>query len=145
MKYNDDGTIKEVKVKSFDTLPVGAEVDYDGSVVPDGWTEVSDYDSDWISIGESKFGCYYKKEGNVVTIRGISQTNITLTGFGQTSIGTLPSEIRPSTTLRFPIYSRANSTIYGNISSTGALTLFNWDSEKTFEAGQIGFTITYLI
>lgn len=42
MKYNDDGTIKEVKVKTFDTLPVGSEVDYDGSVVPDGWTEVTD-------------------------------------------------------------------------------------------------------
>ena len=42
MKYNDDGTIKEIKVKSFDTLPVGSEVDYDGSVVPDGWTEVDD-------------------------------------------------------------------------------------------------------
>lgn len=40
MKYNDNGTIKEVKVKAFDTLPVGTEVDYDGSVVPDGWEEV---------------------------------------------------------------------------------------------------------
>ena len=40
MKYNDDGTIKEIKVKSFDTLPVGAELDYDGTTVPSGWTEI---------------------------------------------------------------------------------------------------------
>ena len=42
MKYNDNGTIKEIKVKSFDTLPVGTEVDYDGETVPSGWTEVDD-------------------------------------------------------------------------------------------------------
>lgn len=54
MKYNDNGTIKELKVKSFDTLPVGTEVDYDGSVVPDGWTEVADpntYSTDEVRIG----------------------------------------------------------------------------------------------
>lgn len=43
MKYNDNGTVKELKVKAFDTLPVGAEVDYDGTTVPDGWMEVEDY------------------------------------------------------------------------------------------------------
>ena len=41
MKYNDNGTYKDIYVKTFDTLPVGAEVDYDGSTVPDGWTEVA--------------------------------------------------------------------------------------------------------
>ena len=40
MKYNDNGTIKDIKVKAFDTLPVGAEVDYDGTTVPDGWEEI---------------------------------------------------------------------------------------------------------
>lgn len=54
MKYNDDGTIKEIKVKSFDTLPVGAEVDYDGETVPTGWTEVADpntYGTEEVRIG----------------------------------------------------------------------------------------------
>lgn len=40
MKYNDNGEYKDIYVKAFDTLPVGTEVDYDGSVVPSGWTEV---------------------------------------------------------------------------------------------------------
>lgn len=54
MKYNDNGTIKEIKVKSFDTLPVGTEVDYDGETVPSGWTEVTDpntYSTDEVRIG----------------------------------------------------------------------------------------------
>lgn len=41
MKYNDNGTYRDIYVKSFDTLPVGTEVDYDGNTVPTGWTEIS--------------------------------------------------------------------------------------------------------
>ena len=43
MKYNDNGTYKDIYVKSFDTLPVGTEVDYDGNTVPTGWTEVPNH------------------------------------------------------------------------------------------------------
>ena len=42
MKYNDNGEYKDIYIKSFDTLPVGTEVDYDGETVPSGWTEVDD-------------------------------------------------------------------------------------------------------
>lgn len=41
MKYNDNGTYRDIYVKSFDTLPVGTEVDYDGDTAPTGWTEIS--------------------------------------------------------------------------------------------------------
>ena len=41
MKYNDNGTYKDIYVKTFDTLPVGTEVDYDGNTVPTGWTEIN--------------------------------------------------------------------------------------------------------
>lgn len=40
MKYNDNGTYKDIYIKSLDTLPVGSEVDFDGNSVPDGWEEV---------------------------------------------------------------------------------------------------------
>lgn len=40
MKYNDNGTYKDIYVKTFDTLPIGTEVDYDGQTVPSGWEEV---------------------------------------------------------------------------------------------------------
>ena len=42
MKYNDNGEYKDIYIKTFDTLPVGTEVEYDGNTVPDGWTEVED-------------------------------------------------------------------------------------------------------
>ena len=42
MKYNDNGTYKDIYVKAFDTLPVGTEVDYDGETVPTGWSEVDE-------------------------------------------------------------------------------------------------------
>lgn len=40
MKYNDNGTIKELTFKVGDTLPVGTVVEYNGDTVPEGWEEV---------------------------------------------------------------------------------------------------------
>ena len=47
MKYNDNGTYKDIYVKTFDTLPVGTEVDYDGNTVPAGWTEIEAVKNLW--------------------------------------------------------------------------------------------------
>lgn len=52
MKYNDNGEYKDIYIKTFDTLPVGTEVDYDGETVPDGWTQVSDYSTNEIDTGK---------------------------------------------------------------------------------------------
>lgn len=40
MKYSDNGTFKDIYVKASDTLPVGAEVEFDGENIPGGY-EVS--------------------------------------------------------------------------------------------------------
>lgn len=40
--YNDNGTPTNIKTTTYDTLPVGTEVDYDGETVPDGWTQVDE-------------------------------------------------------------------------------------------------------
>ena len=72
MKYNDNGEYKDIYIKTFDTLPVGTEVDYDGSVVPDGWSEVSEYEevdpTDYITISNSftLAGNHAYKYGNIV-------------------------------------------------------------------------------
>lgn len=39
MKYNDNGEWKDIYVKTLDSLPTGAIVDYDGDTLPDGWVE----------------------------------------------------------------------------------------------------------
>lgn len=40
MKYNDNGTYKDIYVKTFDTLPIGAIVEYSGATIPSGWTDI---------------------------------------------------------------------------------------------------------
>lgn len=42
MKYNDNGEWKDIIVKAVDTLPVGSEIDYNGTEVPEGWEEVEE-------------------------------------------------------------------------------------------------------
>lgn len=59
MKYNDNGEYKDIYVKSFDTLPVGTEVDYIGSTVPSGWEEVDD--PSVYSTKETRCGTYMGK------------------------------------------------------------------------------------
>lgn len=78
MKYNDNGTVKEIKVKSFDTLPVGTEVDYDGSIVPSGWTEVADPNT--YSTNEIKIGTWI--DGKPL-YRKVIQTTIPTSGNNQ--------------------------------------------------------------
>ena len=53
MKYNDNGEYKDIYIKTFDTLPLGAEVDYIGSVVPDGWTQVDSYSTSEVDTGQT--------------------------------------------------------------------------------------------
>ena len=58
MKYNDNGTYKDIYVKTFDTLPIGTEVDYDGNTVPDGWSEIEDIQPNVYSTTEQKIGTW---------------------------------------------------------------------------------------
>ena len=41
-KDSTTGQMKPLGVKVEDTLPVGTEVDYDGTDIPEGWVEVTD-------------------------------------------------------------------------------------------------------
>lgn len=56
IKYKDPttGNFKEINVKVADTLPVGSEVDYNGTTIPTGWEEVdspNDYSTEETKIG----------------------------------------------------------------------------------------------
>lgn len=55
MKYNDNGEIKEIKVKVLDTVPVGSIMDYDGDTIPSGWVKdeaTDDYSTEEIYTGK---------------------------------------------------------------------------------------------
>ena len=94
MKYNDNGTVKDIKVKAFDTLPVGTEVDYDGSVVPDGWMEVDDPNT--YSTDEKRIGTWIDGKPLYRIVlqfpNGTQSTdlvNYTLSNYGITNVDTI--------------------------------------------------------
>lgn len=135
MKYNDNGTYKDIYVKSFDTLPVGTEVDYDGSVVPSGWTDTTD---SWHTLNSI---IKYKKSGNVVTVTGFSSNTITLSENDYTIVGTLPSGYRPGEQLN-NVWNELG-VAYSNtirINTNGAIQLYS-----TKNTAYWVFTLTYVI
>ena len=54
IKYKDNGEYKDIVVKIGDTLPIGAEMDYEGNVVPNGWEEITDSFSGTLAENVSK-------------------------------------------------------------------------------------------
>lgn len=99
MKYNDNGEYKDIYVKTFDTLPVGTEVDYDGETVPSGWIEVSEYETGNGSFNtSSQFeGNYqYVKYGKIVQLYAWIVLKQTITTPWTTlTLATLPTKIKP--------------------------------------------------
>lgn len=106
MKYNDNGTYKDIYVKTFDTLPVGAEVDYDGETVPAGWSEVDEYDTGWVDLSSyvntsnfairSGFPPMARKIGNMVFWKGAIYCTTALSNTAKANLLTnIPSQFLP--------------------------------------------------
>ena len=141
MKYNDNGEYKDIYIKTFDTLPVGAEVDYDGDSVPDGWEEVgiTDFQSK-VTFNET-IGSWnsFKKCGNIIAItfqgenKGHSANDL---------LFTLPSEYRPSK-LVGTIF--ATDGTYGKIALDTDGTCKVASIVSSSQSGRIMFNLTYFI
>lgn len=74
MKYNDNGTYKDIYVKSFDTLPVGTEVDYDGDTAPTGYIQVSKWGTGSIvnlfgNIGDSSVSGQFDLYAHIIATK----------------------------------------------------------------------------
>lgn len=104
--------------------------------------------SGWNLI-DSGFGCYYKKMGNIVSVRCQTTVEKTLAGFTSITIGTLPEGSRPSVNIRGTTYARGNSgsssAVYFEIKTNGEIKLFNWEAAITLESGALAFITTYLL
>lgn len=150
MKYNDNGEYKDIYIKTFDTLPVGTEVDYDGETVPEGWSEIT---QGYTLLSNS---VYYKKVGKMVTIfrparttGGYIQNDISLAEFNYTNIATgLPEELRPNARIAFPIFAHTTSntiltTSYGEVMENGNIAVYNWSGATTLN--RLAFCITYMV
>lgn len=80
MKYRDPdtGEFKDITVKASDTLPIGTEVDYDGTEVPSGWEQVEDVITTENVVSRNLFNkkdVYLNMEINPVTGEMLSKTS----------------------------------------------------------------------
>ena len=66
--YNDNGTKTSLKATTYDTLPVGAIVEYTGSTIPDGWTDIGNNQiektSQYLEVGASISNVYGTSQEN---------------------------------------------------------------------------------
>lgn len=76
MKYRDPvtGEFKDITVKVSDTLPIGAEVDYEGTTVPSGWKQVDPVENisinDFFTSSTKEITDYsIVKTGNIINIQ----------------------------------------------------------------------------
>ena len=130
-----------------DSVPIGTEVDYDGTEVPSGWEEIEN-DSGNLTLNSSPFTQYHKI-GNVCMLKIGDYTQRTLASFETLELGTLSENYIPVMYLRTPIMIKNSSNqilngAYLEIdNSNGKVKLGNWSNTSiTFSAVE-GY-ITYL-
>ena len=145
MKYRDPqtGEFKDITVKVADTLPIGAEVDYDGTTVPNGWEQIED-DSGTLKLSDSPL-TQYQKIGNVCTLTISNYTPISINAYADLTIGTLPENFRPLISLAqtVAIKDSNNNALNGVllvISDNGTVVLQNWTNATINFAGLEGHT-----
>lgn len=100
--------------------------------------ELKGGNSSWVSLGNT---VYYKKVGNVITVRGFSGGAVNLTANDYTIVAILPAEIRPSMEICFP-WSKVGEGTVGitKIQLNGNIGLFA-NASTNFWA----FNVTYLL
>ena len=100
--------------------------------------ELKGGNSSWVSLGNT---VYYKKVGNVITVRGFSGGAVNLTANDYTIVAILPAEIRPSMEICFPWSKIGEGTVgITKIQLNGNIGLFA-NASTNFWA----FTVTYLL
>lgn len=151
MKYNDNGTYKDIYVKAFDTLPVGTEVDYDGETAPSGWTEVEEEytlnNQPAHSVGTNNI--YIDKIGNLVVIN-LSMFLNSISANTWTTLGNVPDELKPLNTTGFSVCIVSDSytgnfVTYGKVEvqSNGTIRIKTQSSSST--SCGVTTNITYTI
>ena len=152
MKYNDNGEYKDIYVKTFDTLPVGAEVDYDGSVVPDGWTEVDEVETGTIPITSSSVSAgdiTYAKCGNIVNIdvNNIRISQGTSSAYQAILLAQLPEKLKPILRAKTLVHRNETNQLYilGVSTTTNNIYIYNTTSGVTADVNKaIEGMLTYI-
>lgn len=78
MKYNDNGTYKDIYVKTFDTLPINSIVGYTSSTIPSGWESIGNNQikkvSQAVSQDYSVNGTYNTSQSQAYSCKYINDT-----------------------------------------------------------------------
>ena len=151
-----NGQRKQQVVKVGDTLPIGAEIDYTGTSVPDGWEEVDGWEALTLTSAfknynnNSAFAPKIKIEGNVVTIKGIVSpvNDITNTSVENTMF-TIPEKYRP---ISMPMHQVCQGSGMNRwimiVAIGGNVTMSRYGTTEMVTAPAncwLPFTITYLV
>lgn len=108
-KDSTTGQMKPIGVKVEDTLPVGTEVDYDGSTIPEGWEEVDDPNE------------YSTSEKVIGTHLGKPLYRKTITYTGALAVGN--NQILSDSTIKYFVNAYGGSN-YGNIVPSNKISFY---------------------
>ena len=136
LHYKNPTTGNFQGVSGGEVLPVGTEVDYDGTNVPVGWEEDTTYDTGWVVLNNN---IKYRRKGDILTVTGFSSGAVSIGDY--TVVGTLPEGYRPTISL-VSNWARIGEGQVGTlrIETTGEIRLYS-STNTTYW----GFTITYIV
>lgn len=152
MKYRDPqtGEFKDITVKVSDTLPIGAEVDYDGTTVPNGWAQIDPVENisinDFFTSSTKTITDYtIVKTGNFINIQRMV---IPLIPKGVTkNIAQINPKYKPKSerTIRILVSVGGDLLINGilYINGTGSVDIYN--NAETADLNGYLFNTTYII
>ena len=132
-----NGEKKQMIVKVGDTLPIGTEVDYDGSVVPDGWEVVDDPNT--YSTNETRIGTWidgkpiYRK----VVDFTISSTWQDVGTFSNVNFFTKIQLVRKTGGNAYPYYHDSDNYCYAYITTTKTKMIVASSSNENGNAGSL--------
>ena len=124
-KDSTTGNMIPLGVKVEDTLPVGTEVDYNGSTIPEGWEEVPQKIT--VSLNDAS-NFYYNENyviGNEIQLAGDVRVNIPSGSYAQAKLFTVPSQYKPvldnvsDQSIRFPMIASNGAFGYAYVNSNG--------------------------
>lgn len=122
INYKENGTIKNIKVKVGDNIPVGAEMDYDGTTIPVGWEEVTPVYG-IVESGSNANGSYVKYADGTLICYGTKTDTFTINN----SWGALYRELNEKTfQITYPISFVSQPSFNISMNGANSAMLVNW-------------------
>ena len=147
MKYRDPvtGEFKDVTVKVSDTLPIGAEVDYDGTTIPNGWEQIEDVTTTENVVSRNLFNINGISKGSIEQGIISNSSEVTITNRTENSITFNGNAWRGIISNLFEVEKNASYKMSGTITLANLiLYAYLYDENKNYlDAVSIGADTTF--